>query len=586
MFIQRFHLLVFVALLWLVSGCGLTGTANTPATLAAEIADLPPDQQIPPADAELLPEDSGNLPESEVLELAESIVNVQKQLTEAHSEPEQTPEGAKTAEANSDIWERLRNSMQLDLPTDEPDVLYFAVKFTQNPQIINSYLRYAHRYMHYILEQVTARGLPGEIALLPVIESALNPRAYSRVGASGLWQFIFSTAKHRKMKYNWWYDERRSVIDATHEGLDYLEELYAKFGDWPLAIAAYNAGPGRIQGAVNAYANKSYWEVPVLEETRGYIPRLIALAHIIKHPDLFDIALPRVPDAPYFEVLDIPANIQIDLEKLATLIGADKDELLQMNAQFRRRITEPGEHPEQILVPLTHYQQALQLYNQAKFGRNSSQNPVSIRYRVQSNDTLEKIAKRYDTDPDTLRKLNNMRSTNITRGRWLVIPFDNNTIIYTVRRGDNLSKIAYRHGVSIRTLARWNGLDSRAYLQPGQQLRLTPGGGGNAITHKVAYGESLGRLAQRYSVSVASIKAWNGMRGDRIQIGQTLKIYPPGYDNGGNGSSNRPKVHTVVSGDSLSTIAQRYRLSVRNLKKWNGLNGDVIRIGQAVKLQP
>ncbi|MBF2755758.1 MAG: LysM peptidoglycan-binding domain-containing protein [Gammaproteobacteria bacterium AqS3] len=487
----------------------------------------------------------------------------------------QTTQTAQTDQAElTDLWERIRSGLKLPLPTNRPEVLYYISRMSQNPALLDQYLRRSHRYLHHIVNEVEAAGMPMEVALLPIIESALNPRAYSHAAASGMWQFIYSTARAQGMVYNWWVDERRSVLGSTKHGIGFLNQLHNKFDDWWLAFAAYNGGPARIRGAINAYESRSYWEIPLLEETRGYVPKIIAMAHIIKYPELFGVSLPAVPDEPYFRAL--PVKQQIDLEKLAKLAGIDTNEMLQMNAQYRRRITPPGEEEHLVLVPIPRYEAAEKNLEAARFDARIGASPKSIAYRVQRGETLAQIAARHGTTAEILRKLNNLSSNRIRRRQRLVIPFSEDMIIYTVRRGDSLSRIGSRYGLSASQLASYNGISVRSPIQPGQQLRITrPKGAGRGLRHTVRKGQSLSRIARRYGVSTANLKAWNGLRRNTIHPGQVLLIYPPA----------QASQHIVRRGETLSGIAKRYRVSLANLRRINGLSSDVIQVGQRLRLK-
>ena len=383
-----------------------------------------------------------------------------------------------------DLWERIRRELTWqDIHNAEIG------KARDHLLAQHDYLpvvsKRAEIYLHYIVEEVERRGLPMEIALLPLVESTLNPFAYSSQHAAGLWQIIPSTAKHLGVQRNWWYDGRKDLRESTRIALDYLEALHAEFDDdWLLALAAYNGGKGRVGRAMAANERKgrptNYWALDLPRETRKYVPKLIALTAIIAYADGLDVEIPPVPNSPAFEVADTGG--QIEMLRAADLAGMELKALRAFNPGQIRWATAP-EQAQELLVPIG---------VGPRFAEGIAQLTPDDRvtwehYRIQRGDSLIRIARRFDTEVGLLREVNNVRGNMIRAGDTMMIPrgsgwadslalATNNAervkTGYRVRPGDSLYGIAGKFNVSIDEIISWNSLDERKYLQPGQRLTL------------------------------------------------------------------------------------------------------------------
>ena len=263
-----------------------------------------------------------------------------------------------TAEAlpPADIWARMRTGFAFSIE-DNAQIIRHRQLFIDNPRTLEVASERGSLYMHYIVERLEERQLPLELALLPVIESAYNPLAYSRAHAAGIWQFIPSTGRHFNLRQTNWYDGRRDITASTDAALNYLTRLHAMFdGDWALALAAYNAGEGTVRRAMRRNASKGlptdFWSLPLPRETRNYVPKLLGLASLVKNPERYDVALNPIPNEPYFEVVEI--DRRMDLARAAKLAELDEQHLYLLNPAFKRRITMDG--PRHLLVPTTHAQ--------------------------------------------------------------------------------------------------------------------------------------------------------------------------------------------------------------------------------------
>jgi membrane-bound lytic murein transglycosylase D len=321
--------------------------------------------------------------------------------------------------ATADIWERLRNGFEF------PQHMASSVQghidtFRNHPRHIKDILQRGEPYLFYILERVEARGMPAELALLPVIESAFDPFSRSPAGAAGIWQFMPATARHVGLQQDWWYDGRRDIVAATEAALDYLDELNQCFdGDWLLTLGAYNAGRARVNKAIHLNRERGqpvdFWHLPLPDETRSYVPKLLALRAVIASPEVHNITLPDVDNSRYFT--RVVVDEQLDLQVAARLTGYSVDELQRLNPGLTRSMTPPdSSYP--LLIPAA---------SEARFRRQLAQLPAgqrvaSIKYRVRWGDTLGSIAQQSRTTVARLRKINNLGSSRIFAGRVLIVP--------------------------------------------------------------------------------------------------------------------------------------------------------------------
>ncbi len=317
-----------------------------------------------------------------------------------------------------EIWDRLRGGFTLPASND-PSIRHYLTKYKKHPGAIARVLQRGEPYLYHILNRVEQRGLPAELALLPFVESAFDPHATSPVGAAGLWQFMPDTAVYLGLSQNWWFDGRRDVIDATEAALDYLTHLHRDFGDWLLALAAYNAGSARVQRAIEQNRREGkpvdFWHLPLPAETRGYVPRLIALRALINHPADYHITLPSLPDRVYFTRVDTQGRI--DLQVAARLAGITEEELKRLNPGILR-LTTPPDRPSILLIPKT---------SETLFGERLARLPEeeriqSVRHRILRGDTLSMIAQQYRTTVDRLLKVNHLKNTEIIAGEFIVVP--------------------------------------------------------------------------------------------------------------------------------------------------------------------
>jgi len=471
-------------------------------------------------------------------------------------------------EASQDIWPRVRRGFALEDGLNELRVQSHLDWHRCRIDFIERVTARAEPYLHLILEEIEQREVPTELALLPIVESAYIPYAYSHGRAAGLWQFIPATGQRFGLKQNWWYDGRRDVVESTRAALDYLEYLHKLFdGDWLLALAAYNAGEGNVRRAIRRNEARGlptdFWHLDLPRETQNYVPKLLALKALVSEPEYHNVNLWPVPDEPYLTVVPLPS--QMDLAVAAELAEMEVDDMYMLNPAFNRWATDPN-GPHALLLPID---------RATRFRTGLAELPAEQlvtwqRHRIQSGETLGHIATRYNTTVSVIQRSNQLRSSNIRAGDYLLVPVaqrpsgdyaltadqrraaiqnterEGRRIRYEVQPGDTFWDIARRYAVSVNQLAKWNGMAPRDTLRAGDQLiiwvtdappaqgatlrlpdleRKIPGQTVRRVSYSVRQGDSLFGIARRFSVNVADIQRWNGIDGSLLRPGQRLTLY-------------------------------------------------------------
>lgn len=418
-----------------------------------------------------------------------------------HSPEKRPPEPSPPTEAirpparPDDVWDRIRADCRLpDLQNHY--VAEYERWYADRPEYIARMVQRATPYLYYIANQVEARNMPMEIALLPAIESAYKPHALSRSHAAGIWQFVPATGRHYGLQQNFWYDGRKDIIAATNAALNYLEKLNRDFkGDWALTLAAYNAGEGRVGREIKKNASRGkpvdYTSLTGLRrETRRYVPKLIAMRNIIRNPQRYGLELVPIPNQPYFSIIRL--NSQIDLNIVADASGVPVNELKMLNPGFKRWATAPS-GPHRLLVPAN---EAI-MVTDAIAGIPQNQRMRWDYYTVRKGDSLNRIARRHRITTASLRRANKIRGNLIHPGQNLLIPISTSSssvklakkssssnastapsakkpLVVSVRKGDTLWSLSRRYKVTLNELARWNQINVTDLLQMGQKLKIWP----------------------------------------------------------------------------------------------------------------
>lgn len=401
------------------------------------------------------------------------------------------------------VWQRASQSMKMDIP-QQADVITYRNWYLKHPRYLNTVTERAAPYLFLVMEELDKRNMPAELALLPIVESAYNPLARSPSNAVGLWQFTPGTGVRYGLKRDAWYDGRRDVHASTIAALDYLAKLHGDFnGDWFNAIAAYNAGEGRIQKAVDQSIRQGkqgdFWSLNLPRQTTEYVPRLLALADIIKNADRYGVKLPPHPNRQQWQLID--AGGQVSLAVVADMAGISTNELKRLNPGYLRNSTSSS-GPHHLLVP--------------KRGARELELALAELPRQQRLKPGEQFALPSEDDHLMLAE---MRRTKVAGKRQA------RTIEYKVKPGDSLWSISKAHGVTKQQLLSWNRNASKA-LKPGQVLKLqTSSSNRKARAYEVRHGDSLSSIAQQFEVSVDDLVRWNSLENRHsLKPGQKLVI--------------------------------------------------------------
>lgn len=463
-----------------------------------------------------------------------------------------------TTAITNDIWQRMRSQMTFPIEQNKR-LIQQRNWYVKHPTYLNRVAKRAEPFLHYILQELEKHNMPVEISLLPIVESAFDPFAYSHGRASGMWQFVPGTGKRFGMKQNWWYDGRRDVVASTQGAIDYLKYLHKFFnGDWLLALAAYNSGEGRVRRAVrnNARKNKptDFWSLDLPKETRAYVPKLLALVDIIKRPEDFNIKLYKIENKALLTKVDIGS--QLDLAKAAQLSQLSLAELQRLNAGFNRWATDP-DGPHYLLIP----KNKEDIFKEKLAKLPTNERLSWKRYEIKSGDSLGKIANKFHTSISLIKQVNKLKNSQIRAGKHLLIPVatksldqyilsENQRLVatqnkqqagtkinYTVKKGDTLWDIAKAYKVNSKSLAKWNAIAPKDTLKLGQKLVIwtkrskakTNNTAEQAvmrnITYKVRRGDSFARIADKFNVTIKAIEKWNNLsRDEYLQPGQLLKL--------------------------------------------------------------
>lgn len=438
-----------------------------------------------------------------------------------------------------DLWQRIRNGFALK-PLDSPLVATHVEWYAERPDYLRRTIERSKMYLFHIMEEVQKRGMPAEIALLPIVESAFNPMAYSRSHASGIWQFIPTTGKDFGLKQNNWYDGRRDIVAATDAALDYLERLHDIFGTWDLALAAYNCGEGCVARAIAKNEAEGlptdYLSLSLPAETRHYVPKLMAVKEIISDPAIAGISLDSIPNQAYFVAVSLHKSIDVKLA--AKLADMPVKDFKSLNPAFTKPVVR-WESAQPILLPVD---KAEAFSDNLK---NYDHPLVSWQfYSARRGERATTIARKFHVTLAWLKLHNKIKLTR--KGRLaanysLMLPLRHNTTT-RLAVSSTKSEPATRHERTV----------------------------------KVKRGDTLGTIAQQHHVSIAEIKRWNHIRGTNLRAGSRIVVAET--NDGGHRrravSAKRTKHaktrhYTVKRGDSLSRIAEKFDVSVKDIQHWN-----------------
>ena len=396
-----------------------------------------------------------------------------------------------TSSSNSnDLWQLTRNNLSFENQYKQARVVKEIKYYNRYPLHMKKVSQQASPYYYYVLNEVLKRDFPSEVALLPVIESLYNPNAYSYGKASGIWQFIPSTATYLGLEINQWYDGRRDIIASTQTALDYLERLNKRFdGDWMLTFAAYNGGGGTVSKAIRKNKEQGlatdYWSLKLPKETSQYVPRILAIAALVQQPSKYNIKIPTIANSPYFTV--VKTKGQINLAQAAKKANVNQETFEKLNPGFNRTVTSPS-GPHRLLVPVKNAAKLELALNSLK-----GSTPTNFkRYTIKPGDSIGLIAQNFGTSSRSIKETNSLTSSKIRVGKTLLIPVlqdsaSQKAVLATkskikkshkthkINNGDTVWDIAKKHKLSVKEILAFNGLSKNSTLRVGSELKIPRG---------------------------------------------------------------------------------------------------------------
>ena len=433
-----------------------------------------------------------------------------------------------------DIWDRIRTGFGIP-NLESPIVAEQQAWYLAHPEYLRRAVDRSSLYLYHIVRELNKRGMPTELALLPFVESAYNPMAYSRAHASGMWQFIPGTGKTYKLKQDWWRDERRDVIASTDAALTYLQNIYEMHGDWHLALASYNWGEGSVKRAIEknraAGLPTDYLSLSMPDETRNYVPKLQALKNIIANPEAFGVTLPKIDNEPYFVAVD--RNRDIDLRTAARLANMTLEDFKALNPSFNRPVI-LGSSNTPLLVPA-----------------------------------------------DRAREFKDGLESHVPLATWQA---------HTVARKESIEKIAAHYGMTSAALRQVNGLGPKTRVRPGQALLVQKKGASDAnlrfasftpptdagsfenvsdipaSSYQVKRGDTLSSIARHFGVSAAQLRSANKLKGNRVAAGQRLHV-PGSTAKSSSAKAAAPKSTSSSHTRSKATAPVRNSATASSIKK-------------------
>jgi len=496
-----------------------------------------------------------------------------------------------------DLWQRIKNGYAI--PESSSDLTQKHERwYSSRPDYIKRMVERSQRYLFHVVEEVEKRGMPTEIALLPMIESAYNPQAYSTSRASGIWQFVPATGKYFGLKQNWWFDNRRNITFATDAALTYLQKLHAMFGAWDLALAAYNAGEGTVSRAIERNRKlglpTDYESLNLPVETRNYVPKLQAIKNLMTNPGNYGLNIQTIANTPYFAKVAAPA--QIDAHLAAKLAEISDEEFLALNPSFNRPVITNEDKSLELLLPILSaqtFRTNLENYNKPLVSWKT--------YFAKKGERLEKIADKFGIHVSKLRDINDLPAqSKIKKTSPILVPNgnstdfktgSNNVVKSTETASGEASSAEMQAELANDTDDRSNNINIASHEDHSSDLESVsenePKQNRN-VTHKVKKGEVMATIAKRYGVSVKQIMAANSLKTNRVNAGQVLSIQVAEAGNvKASSSKNTKKAQTYIvkRGDTLHSIAEKFDVAVADLKRWNKKYGSHIEPGNKLTIK-
>jgi membrane-bound lytic murein transglycosylase D len=500
-------------------------------------------------------------------------------------------------------YEELSELVQTDTvagskPEPAPDTVVFDIPITWNKKVENcityfqtigrkpmeASLARSGRYIPMMEKVLAEEGVPHDLVYLPLIESGFNPKAYSWAHAVGPWQFIASTGRMYGLKRSWWYDDRKDFEKATRAAAQHLRDLYNEAGDWYLALLAYNAGMGNVSKMIRKNNTRDYFKMNIRNrEMRNYVPLFLAAIIIAKQPEEYGFQI-EYEDPIEFDTVTITRCLT--LEDIAKSIGCTYNELKELNPALLRKYTPPDVKRYVLRIPSG----KRDIFWATCTSLKSPEETSWVQHQVRKGETVSGIARKYGVSQYAIIDVNNLsRPYRIRINQTLVVPvplgeaksysrdqsrsYDLTGDYYVIRRGDTLWDLAKAFGTSTKALRSLNGLSRSAKIYPGQKIRIpgisssgSPSKNASTLSYKVRRGDTLWELAQKHGTTVSKLRSINGMsRSAELRIGQIIKI--PGLSQ----SKGLTSHYVVKRGDTLSSIARNFGVSMNNLITWNNI---------------
>lgn len=500
--------------------------------------------------------------------------------------PDDIPQTIDLTRETDDLFQRMRNGFSMpDIHSDL--VLYHQQWYLNRPDYLRRIVERSSRYMHHIVEELEKRGMPLELALLPMVESAYNPMAYSRSKASGLWQFIPATGKRYNLDQNWWIDERRDIVASTAAALDYLQTIYEMHGDWHLALASYNWGEGAVGRAIGKNRNQGlptdYLSLTMPAETKNYVPKLQALKNIFSNPAIVvELDLPKILNRPYFGTVTKTTNIDVKLA--AQLADMPIEDFVALNPANNRPVIMSD-------TPMVIPSDKLDTFMNNLEAHEDSNKPLSLwqSYTVRPGDRLEKIAPRFGMTVTNLKAVNGIRGRiKINPGFTLLVPGQSGS--------ETLDKAE---------------LKEQLRQQPDSALASSVAEPANAVENSrttiARKGDTLITIAKRYGTSVAELKRINKLRNNKIAVGTRLALAQAKTENNTSAkeakkstSDKKPATvtkqanakkttkitrYTIRRGDTLTSIARQFKVDADDILRWNRIQKNILTPGKTLTIQ-
>lgn len=489
----------------------------------------------------------------------------------------QSPSDNNVTIINDDLWQRIKDGYAMPDSTSEL-ITQNENWYSSRPDYVKRMIERSQKYLFHIVEEVEKRGMPTEIALLPMVESAYNPQAYSRSHASGIWQFIPSTGKNFGLKQNWWVDNRRNVTAATDAALTYLQKLHAMFGAWDLALAAYNAGEGTVSRAIERNRRlglpTDYESLNLPPETRNYVPKLQAIKNLMTNPENYGLQIKSIANSAYFAKVSAPA--QIDARLAAKLAEISYEEFTALNPGFNRPVIASVGEKHELLLPIS----AVQTFKDNLGGYNKPL--VSWQtYFAKRGERMDSIAKKFGIQVAQLRDVNDLpNSKKFNKSSTILVP--NGQKVNFVPSDAPLDKAGQETNVvqAVENTKSIPAIDVTS-IENNSTAEEAATSSSKSRTHIVKKGEGIQSIAKRYGVTVKQIMTANSLKNSRVKVGQSLTIVSSdkvsdspartsrSNSNATNKAISKKKIYMVKRGDTLHSIAEKFDVTLVEIKRWN-----------------